>query len=313
MRSISAALITSALALAACSRTTDTTVFQTTANHSDLSTFRSAIQFASVNNDLVDLMSTRGTLTVFAPDNRAFDDLAVELTGNPNAVGTDLLTDANRAFLHGVLQYHLLTFTMRADEIPYGQPIPTLEGDILKIEQPGTITDGRNRTATIIQPDIEATNGVTHVIDRVLLPPNLTIGQTIAAQAASGEFTILLQVVAAANLSNNLEGHNTFTLFAPTDAAFQALLTEKAITLPELLANPSLIVQIVEYHIVPGRLLIAQIPAGKPITTLEGGTFQIDEHGNLVDGRGRFGHFVQTDIMASNGVIHVIDFVMLPR
>lgn len=137
-----------------------------------LSTLVSAVQFASNDNDLVDLLASPGTLTVFAPTNAAFDALAVELTGTPGATGADLLTPANKPLLRTVLRYHVLTSKVKAAAIPFGQPITTAQGGVFEIDSgsPPTITDGRNRVARITTTDIEASNGVVHVIDKVILP-----------------------------------------------------------------------------------------------------------------------------------------------
>jgi uncharacterized surface protein with fasciclin (FAS1) repeats len=137
-----------------------------------LSTLVAAVEFASEDDDLVDLLASPGTLTVFAPTNAAFDALAVELTGTATASGADLLTVANKPLLRTVLQYHVLTTTVTADDIPFGTPITSAGGGAFKIDagSPPTITDGRSRTSRITATDIEASNGVVHVIDKVLLP-----------------------------------------------------------------------------------------------------------------------------------------------
>lgn len=314
MRSISASLISLALVLGACSDT-DETVWTAAKADPQLTTFVAAVEFASVNNDLVDALNNKqATLTVFAPTNAAFDALARELTGNANAVGADLLTPANVDLLRGVLQYHLVDMEVLAKDIPFGLPITMVAGGVIKIDSgmPPVITDGRNRTAAIVTTDTQTSNGVLHTIDRVLLPPNMTIGQTVQALSSSGQFTILAQAVEAANLIGALDGSEMITVFAPTDAAFEALLGELGTSLPELLANPQLLTSVLTYHVVAGDLFKAAIPIDTPIQTLEGGAFTVD--GNLVitDARGRMIHIVKTDVLTSNGVIHVVDRVLLP-
>jgi len=317
MRSISLSLISIAilgLTLGACTDTEDS-VWSAARSDSQLTTFVAAVQFASVDNDLVTLLDNKSaSLTVFTPTNAAFDSLARELTGNPDAVGPDLLTASNSQLLRTVLQYHVLDTLVLAKDIPFGRPITMIDGGIIKIDAgtPPVITDGRNRTADIVATDTRTRNGLLHKIDRVLLPANMTIGQTVQSLATSGQFTILAQAVAAANLVGALDGSTMLTVFAPTDAAFKALLGELGMSLPEVLANPQLLASVLTYHVVAGDLFAAELPIGTPITTLEGGAFTIDGNFVVTDARGRTSRIVQTDTLASNGVIHVVDRVLLP-
>lgn len=281
-----------------------------------LSTLVAAVQFASDNDDLVTLISQPGTLTVFAPSNDAFDALAVEITGSPSAKGADLLTAENKPLLRTVLKYHVLTSTVNAADIPFGKAITTAEGSVFKIDSgsPPTITDGRNRKAKITMTDITASNGVVHVIDKVILPANKNIVETAQALAAAqpGEFKILVEAVVAADLATTLSGPGPFTVFAPTDAAFASLLAELNASKSQLLANKPLLVQVLTYHVVAGRVLKADVPVGAPITTVETGTFTVDASLKITDGRGRKAGIAATDVFATNGVIHVIDKVILP-
>ena len=119
------------------------------------------------------------------------------------------------------------------------------------------VTDGRNRQATITATDVPASNGVIHVIDKVLLPADKTIVQT--AQALPG-FSILVQAVGAANLATALSAPGPLTVFAPTDAAFADLLVELGMTQQQLLADTALLTKVLTYHVVPGRVLKADVP-----------------------------------------------------
>ena len=314
MRSISVSFISLALMLAACSDN-DETVWTAAESDPQLTTFVAAVEFASVDNDLVNLLDDeQATLTVFAPTNEAFDSLARELTGNPDAVGADLLTPDNVDLLRGVLQYHILDTVVLAEDIPFGMPITMTAGGVIKIDSgtPPVITDGRNRTANIVTTDILTENGVIHTIDRVLLPANMTIAQTVQAFSSSGEFTILAQAVVAADLVGALDSSQMLTVFAPTDAAFEALLSELGTSLPKLLADPELLTSVLTYHVVPGVLFAAELPIDTPIQTLEGASFTVDNGLVITDARGRRSQIVKTDVLASNGVIHVIDQVLLP-
>lgn len=281
-----------------------------------LSTLVAAVQFASDSGDLTTLLSSPGTLTVFAPTNAAFDALAVELTGMASAKGADLLTTANKPLLRQVLQYHVLTSKVEASAIPFGKAITTAEGSVFKIDSgtPPVIVDGRNRRANITATDVQASNGVVHVIDKVILPANKNIVETAQTLAAGnpGEFKILVEAVVAADLATTLGGAGPFTVFAPTDAAFAALLTELGVTKDQLLADKALLTKVLTYHVVSGRVLKADVPVGAPITTVETGTFMVDATLSIIDARDREAKITATDTFTSNGVIHVIDKVLLP-
>ena len=283
-----------------------------------LSSLVAAVEFASDNNDLVNLLADPGTLTVFAPTNAAFDALAVEITGTAGATATDLLVPANKALVKSVLQYHVLTTKVNAAGIQFGKAIVPAGGSFFKITAgtPPVIQDGRNRTANITATDIEATNGVVHLIDKVILPADKNIVETAQAAAAGTppEFSILVEAVVAANLVTTLSGTGPFTVFAPTDAAFAAALTELGLTKAQLLASP-LLDEILTYHVVSGRVLAADVPVGTPITTVEGGTFTISSALAISDEQSpaRTSNIDDTDIFTENGVIHVIDKVILPN
>ena len=256
---------------------------------------------------LADTLAGPGPLTVFAPTNDAFAALLTEL-----GVTKDALL-ANKPLLTAVLTYHVLPAEVERAQVPLGQPVTTVQGGIFKVDAVGqnlVITDGRNRTATITATDVQAGNGVVHVIDRVILPADKTIVQT--AQALP-QFSILVEAVVAADLAGALSGSGPFTVFAPTNDAFAALLAELGVSKDALLADKALLTQVLTYHVVPARVLKAQVPVGTPITSLQGQTFTIDATLAITDQRGRKAGIAATDVLASNGVIHVIDKVILPR
>jgi uncharacterized surface protein with fasciclin (FAS1) repeats len=280
-----------------------------------LSSLVAALGFASNNNDLVKLLSKRGAYTVFAPNNDAFDALAAELLG-AGKTAKDLLVPANKALVRSVLQYHVLDSVVLKAAIPLGKPIdPVLDGhDIFKIDAVGTkvvITDGRNRESEIIATDIKAKNGVVHVINKVILPANKDIVQTAVASAP--EFSILVEAVVAAGLTSTLSGPGPFTVFAPNNAAFAALLAELKVTKAELLANKALLTKVLTYHVVQGLVLKADVPVGVAIKTVQGDTLTVDTTFKITDQAGRKSGIIDTDVLTKNGVIHVIDKVILPK
>jgi transforming growth factor-beta-induced protein len=135
----------------------------------------------------------------------------------------------------------------------------------------------------------------------------------LAANAQSGEFSILIAALQAAdpNVIRTLDGVGRFTVFAPTDAAFAALLAELGVTADELLANEALVSSVLLYHVVRGNRDSADVLESNRIRTMNGG-FLFQSGGVLTDANGRTANIVATDIEASNGVIHVIDRVVLP-
>lgn len=125
-------------------------------------------------------------------------------------------------------------------------------------------------------------------------------------------FSTLVEAVVAADLADTLSGDGPFTVFAPTNDAFGALLTELGVSKAELLANKPLLATVLTYHVVPGRVLRAQVPVGVPITTVQGDTFTVGPDLVITDQRDRRAAIVQTDLQADNGVVHAIDRVILP-
>ena len=260
---------------------------------------------AVVAAGLAPALST-GTLTVFAPTNAAFAALLTELGVTKEA----LL--ANKPLLTAVLTYHVLnTAVVRAD-VPLGKAITPLSGGFFKIENAGglKVTDGRNRVTNITTTDIQASNGVVHLVDRVLLPADKDI---VATASALPDFSILVEAVAAAGLVGTLQGAGPFTVFAPTNAAFAALLMELGVTKEALLADKALLTTVLTYHVIPSRVLKAEVPLNTPIATVQGQTLTVNASLVITDQRMRQSNIVVADVFASNGVIHAVDKVILPQ
>lgn len=129
---------------------------------------------------------------------------------------------------------------------------------------------------------------------------------------ADARLSILVEAVVAADLVDTLSGPGPFTVFAPTNDAFAALLTELGVTKAQLLADKPLLTAVLTYHVLPGQVLRAQVPLDTPVATVQGDTFTVDASLAITDQRGRTARIVDTDLHASNGVLHVIDRVILP-
>ena len=256
--------------------------------------------------DLTATLVGPGPFTVFAPTNDAFTALLSELGLSKQ----QLLAD--KTLLRSVLTYHVLGGAVPKAAVPAGKAITTVQGGIFKVDAVGSglvITDGRNRKSTITATDLAAPNGVIHTVDKVLLPANRNLVQT--AQALP-DFSILVEAVLAANLQGALSGNGPLTVFAPTNAAFAALLSELGVSKDQLLADTALLTKVLTYHVVDGRVLKADVPVGAAVKTLQGGTLTVDSTLSINDQRGRKAAITATDVLASNGVIHVIDKVILP-
>jgi uncharacterized surface protein with fasciclin (FAS1) repeats len=160
--------------------------------------------------------------------------------------------------------------------------------------------------------DVPASNGVIHVIDKVLVPPGVL--NIVQMAQLNPSFSILVEAVVAANLATTLSGAGPLTVFAPTDTAFAAALTELGLTKAQLLASPDL-PGILTYHVVAGNVRAADVvalPKPASVTTVQGSAFTVDATLGITDGRARVANLAATDVIASNGVIHVIDKVLLP-
>ncbi len=264
-------------------------IVDTAINDGSFSTLVTALEAAN----LVDTLKGAGPFTVFAPTDDAFNAL-------PTGVLDDLL--GNVTALTEVLTYHVVTGRYMAADVVALTSLTTIQGDDLAITVTGTTVqiDG----ATVVQTDIEASNGVIHVIDMVVVPGGiLDIVQT--AQYA-GSFSTLVTALEAADLVDVLKGDEPFTVFAPTDDAFAALPQG---VLDDLLADQTALTEVLTYHVVTGRYMAADVVALTSLTTIQGGNLTITmSNGVKIDSA----NIVLTDIECRNGVIHAIDAVLMP-
>lgn len=305
---LSTAAVGSTLMLTACGGGSDDVedrrnLVDLAASKPELSVFVEAVGAAG----LTDTLKGTGPFTVFAPNNDAFNALLAELGLTKDALFAD------KATLTAVLKYHVLGKLVTRAEIPSGKAIEPLGGGYFKIDKVGdayNATDGRNRVSHVVSTDSFALNGVLHVLDRVLLPANKDIVQT--AQATPS-LSILVAAVVAAGLVDTLKGAGPFTVFAPTNDAFAALLTELGVTQDALLADTALLSKVLTYHVLPARVLKAEIPFDTPVATVQGSTIQINRSFQITDQRARVSQIITPDIFTSNGVVHVIDKVLLPN
>lgn len=253
----------------------------------ELSTLVTALQTAS----LAETMASPGPFTVFAPTNAAFDAL-------PAGALDALLADP--AALAKVLSYHVVEGRVDAAQVAGLASAPTLQGAAVEIRvEAGEVFIN---DAKVIVTDVEASNGVVHVIDAVLTPPTIV---DIALQ--NPDFSTLVTALQAAELVDTLAGPGPFTVFAPTNAAFEAI---PQADLQALLADKAALTGVLTYHVVPGDLRAAAVVEQRALTTAQG-TSAIIAAG-AAEARINGARIVATDIVAANGVIHVIDAVITP-
>jgi len=255
------------------------------------STLLSALDAAG----LTAALEAEGPFTVFAPTDEAFAAIDGEVLG-------DLVADTE--LLAAVLTYHVVPGRFTSSDVTGLDSAPTLNGKSVSLSvSNGTVfVDDARVTAA----DVEADNGIIHVIDRVILPEPI---QDIVQVARGAEvFNTLLTAIEAAGLTGALKGNGPFTVFAPTDDAFAAIDTE---VLGDLVADTELLTAVLTYHVVPGLFLAEDVLDLDSAPTLNGKDVSISVMDGqvMVDGAS----VITTDILATNGVVHVIDRVILPE
>ena len=250
---------------------------------------------------LVDALNGDGPFTVFAPTDAAI----VALTEVLEITAEELLALPN---LGDILQYHVVAASAFSTDLTDGQMIGTLQGSdvTVTINMDGVFIN----EAMVTVADIAADNGVVHVIDAVLLPPAPVSNTVVDVIVNSEDHTVLEAAVLAADLAGALSAEGPFTVFAPTDAAFTALMEALEVSAEELLAFEGL-TDVLLYHVVGAQALAADLSDGQEITTL------LDQDVTItINGMGVFVNQAMVtvaDIMADNGVVHVIDAVLLPE
>jgi len=247
--------------------------------------------------ELVGALNGTGNFTVFAPTNAAFNALFAEL-------GISGIADLSKETLTPILLYHVLGTEAKSSMISSGyyNTLSPAQGSYLSLKVDVASGVKLNKTTSVTAVDVDVKNGVIHVIDKVLLPP------TVVDQAlANDNFTILVQAVVKAGLAEVLSGTGPFTIFAPTNAAFEALFATLGISgIADLTAAQ--LTPILTYHVVSGNVLSTQLSAGT-VQTLNGPISVTLSPAPAINTNSKI---VATDVQGSNGVIHVIDKVLLP-
>mgnify|MGYP001032205192 FL=1 len=312
-----AMLFLASLTFVGCSDDTEDTTPQPAATSSntivdiaggdDFTTLAAALERAG----LIETLQGEGPFTVFAPTNAAFDALLAEL----EIEGLDQVSNAQ---LTEILLNHVVSGKVLSTDLTAGYVNTLATGaQDTKISVLVDLTDGvkLNNRATVTTPNIDADNGVVHVIDNVLTVPSI-----VDAALANANFSILVEALtdsrlASADFVNTLNGDGPFTVFAPTNAAFQSLLdsNDDWNSLADIPA--ATLESVLKYHVVVGdNVTSGEIEDGLTPTTFEGSTFTINTtNGVVITDKGGNESTVQiVDVQTSNGVIHAINRVLLP-
>ncbi len=281
---------------------------------------------AVVKTGLVDVLANPGaSLTVFAPTNAAFSQLPAPFN---NAANINSITDPDQiSFLQNVLLYHVLGSKVLSNQISNGQ------SSAVTLKSRGASNDNTiyfsrtlglirvNGRSDVIWPNVVANNGVIHVINKVLLFPTNTIAEVALSDA---RFSALVAALVKTNLVNVFTGEGDFTVFAPTNSAFAKLPapfnTAENIAAINNPAQINALSNILRYHVTGSRYFNWDFGILKRITTLANApknriTTVLGYNIGWVKGDNN-NLFIKTDpgdILTTNGVVHVIGTVLLPK
>lgn len=269
------------------------TIVDIASSNSQFSNLVAALQKAG----LADVLSGSGSFTVFAPTNAAFDQLFADL-------GVSGLSDLSAETLKPILLYHVVSSKVLSTQLQDGYVSTLSEGPqqnkvSLQVSKQEVKLNG---TVSITSVDLLASNGVIHVIDKVLLPPTV-----VGIAVNNAQFSTLVQAVVKADLAGTLSGTGPFTVFAPTNAAFSALFADLGVTGVTDLTKEQL-TPILLYHVVSGNVLSSQLSSGS-VTTLNGSLDVSVGMDITLNGSTKV---IVGNVQGTNGVIHAIDKVLLP-
>ena len=265
-------------------------IYDIVSNSPSHTTLKTAIDACALDG----VLSGSGPFTLFAPTDAAFNLL-------PAGTVTALLNDIPQ--LTDILKHHVVADSVMSGMLTNNQIVTTLHGTDVTV----TISGGNVYidNAMVTLADLVADNGVVHVIDAVLLPPTNTVYDIVSN---SPDHTTLKAAIDACSLDGVLSGPGPFTLFAPTDAAFNLL---PAGTVTALLNDIPQLTDILKHHVVGSSVMSTMLSNNQVVTTLNGTdiTVTINSMGDVFIDNAQV---VVADIVADNGVVHVIDAVLLP-
>ena len=297
--------------LTSCSKDDDTTpaeqnIYQTAKTNPDLSSLVAAIDKAGLSDEL---SNSASSFTVFAPTNDAFSAFL-------SANGFSSLNDVPVDVLTSVLLNHVVDGKKMAADLTTGyvNTLATFGSTTSHLSLYVNTSAGvtLNGSSKVTAADVKASNGVVHVVDQVIGLPTV-----VTFAVSNPDFSTLVQALTRPDLSTDfvsiLSGAGPFTVFAPTNAAFSALLTELgASSLNDI--DAATLEKVLTYHVVGGNILAESLSNNQVVGTLNGDSFTIHlmSGAQIMDANDRTSNIIATDVQGSNGVVHVIDKVILP-
>jgi transforming growth factor-beta-induced protein len=298
MRTTIALLVAAAMAAATLGASASaSTTSRTAGDQNIVQTAIAAGQFTTLTSlltkaGLADTLATGGPFTVFAPTDAAFAKV-------PKATLAALAK--HPAQLKSVLLYHVLPGSVTASDVAKLNSAKTLGGNsvLIRVNKGGVFVN----QAKVTTPNVMASNGVIHVINKVLIPPK----NIVATAKAAGKFSTLTALLKKSGLAATLANKGPFTVFAPTNAAFAKV---PRATLAALAHNKAKLRAVLLYHVVNGQITAAQATKLRSAKTLEGKSLEIRVKGGKVLVGGAT--VTKADMLASNGVIHAINKVLIP-
>uniref|UniRef100_A0A8D0GWP8 Transforming growth factor-beta-induced protein ig-h3 n=1 Tax=Sphenodon punctatus TaxID=8508 RepID=A0A8D0GWP8_SPHPU len=254
-------------------------------------------QLYSASSNLSAEIKGPGSFTIFAPNNEAWASLPAEMLDS-------LVSNVNIELLNA-LRYHMVNRRVLTDDLKHGSSLPSMYQKLnLQIHHypNGIVTVN---CARLLKADHHATNGVVHVIDKVIAPTTNNIQQVIEIEES---LETLRAAVAASGLNNLLESDGQFTLLAPTNEAFEKIPQE---TLNRILGDPEALKDLLSHHILKSAMCAEAIIAGLSMETLEGTTLEVGCAGEELTLNGR-PIIANKDVIATNGVIHFVNELLIP-
>jgi len=288
----------------------DKTIAELAISNPDLSMLVDVVTYL----DLAETLNAAWNWTVFAPTNQAFanaldmlDMTADELMANP-----DLLKE--------IVMYHIVDMKITASDamsLDYGTLVETLSGEKIRVRADWWVLIDN---ATVIDADMKASNGIVHVIDTLLLPPSFQEmngmmtdrwDMNIVEVAMWNDmFTTLVAGIQAADFAEMLMMDGPYTVFAPTDKAFTMFLESNNMTADDLLSDVDTLKKVLSYHVIPWFYTSADVMSLDMKTMFETANWESVEIDPVW--MVNWATIVNADIYATNGVIHVIDHVLMP-
>ena len=268
---------------------TDLNIVERAEANDQLSTLVSAI----VDAELGSTLQGTGPFTVFAPNNAAFDNL-------PDGTLENLSTEQ----LAEILTFHVVEGEITSSDLSASQTVETVQGEeILVTVDGGTVTVNGN--AVVGTPDVQASNGVIHIVDNVLLPQAFREPNIVDRAEELGNFTTLVGALEQTGLKSTVQYLGPFTVFAPTDAAFNNLPSGLLGSLSD-----EELAEILQYHVLNGTVLSTDLSAEQAVPSLTQEELFITANGGVtVNGSS---NVATADVEVTNGVIHAVDQVLLP-